>query len=344
MRTINEAPMLRLGDRGPAVEDVQHQLNVTDRGVGNSHVWSKTDFLEEDGAFGALTLNKVREFQQVSGLQVDGIVGPKTNSALFNPQADRVDQAQGTAINWTLLARAAVASLQAWVHALQFGRSAPAGNLAIFVEALRVHFHIRLPGPPTPGAVGGRPSANALDLLEADDRLRFIHQVFDDVDFVLQSASIRDGRVFHSVGVKQAEVLRMGTLSAANAPVPSRKGPIHLICFPPNFAITTRPDVFRTPHQQASTVLHECAHYVRPPLEGPAHVADFAYGLPPFAGEANRRRTSHNYQQLTADEAMHNAESYNLFAEHVTFGRDTRFGRLSDDLATFECGSKETCG
>ncbi len=67
-------------------------------------------------------------------------------------------------------------------------------------------------------------------------------------------------------------------------------------------------------------------------------VIDFAYGLPPFAGQS-AGKSPHNYQQLTADEALHNAESYNLFAEHVTFGRDTRFGRLSDDLATFQCGT-----
>ena len=149
MRTINKAPMLRQDDRGPAVEDLQILLNANDKGGSGGHVWSKTDDLVEDGTFGPLTLAKVREFQRVSGLQVDGIVGPKTSAALFAPQADRVDQAQGIASTWTLLARAAVQTLRAWVDALQFSQPPPGGNLTTFVEALRVHFHIDLPSPTT---------------------------------------------------------------------------------------------------------------------------------------------------------------------------------------------------
>jgi hypothetical protein len=33
-----------------------------------------------------------------------------------------------------------------------------------------------------------------------------------------------------------------------------------------------------------------------------------------LAGQANPTRTTHNYQQLTDNEAVHNAESYDLFA------------------------------
>jgi hypothetical protein len=343
MRTFDQAPLLRQGDQGPAVEDVQHLLNASDQG-GGGHVWSKTDFLDEDGRFGPLTLAKVREYQQVFGLHVDGVVGPQTNASLFAPQADHVDVAQGIATNWTLIAKGAVQTLQAWVQALQFDQPAPGGNLPTFVEALRVHFHINLPSPPQAGTDDDGGSANPLDLLQIDDQLRFIRDVFDDVGYLLDRASIREGRVFYSVGPRQCESLKIGSISAGNRNVPSRQRTARLICFPPSFAVTTGPDVFRTTHQQASTVLHECCHYVRPPSEGSAHVADFAYGLPAFAGQPNARRTTHNYQQLTADEALHNAESYNLFAEHVTFGHDTRFGRLSDDLATFQCGSQGTSG
>src|SRR5262249_26667224 len=107
MRTINEAPLLRQGDSGPAVEDVQHLLNVSN-GNGGGPGGSKAAPLKEDGKFGPLTLARVREFQRVNGLLVDGVVGPQTNAALFAPQADQVDQAQGIAATWTLLAKGAV--------------------------------------------------------------------------------------------------------------------------------------------------------------------------------------------------------------------------------------------
>src|SRR5262249_42951790 len=104
MRTITHPPLLPQGAHRHAGDDTQHLLNVND-GVGSGrHIWSKTDFLVEDRKFGPLTAAKVREFQKVNGLLVDGIVGPKTNAALFAPQADRVDQAQGIASTWTLIA------------------------------------------------------------------------------------------------------------------------------------------------------------------------------------------------------------------------------------------------
>jgi hypothetical protein len=347
MRTIFKAgPLLRLHDRGPAVQDVQELLNKSDRD-GTKHIWSKTDFLEEDGKFGPLTLAKVREFQTKFGLQVDGIVGPKTKAELFAPQADRVDQAQGIAINWTLIAKGAIQSLQNYVRVLQFGGPKPTDPiLSRNVDALATHFRIFLPRP-TPLPLGmpkppGSGSANPLDLIDANDRLGFIFGVYDDVGFVLDQASIREGRVFQSIGRNFAEAQRAGlsTKSATTGDI-NHDGTI-LVNFPPAFA-ETPPGLpfFRTIHQQASTVLHECCHYVRPGREGPNHVEDFAYGLPPFAGKA-AKPGGHNYQQLTADEALHNAESYNLFAENVVFGADTRFGRFSSDLTTFECGTLGT--
>jgi hypothetical protein len=320
-------------------------LSDTDRTGG--HVWSKTDFLEVDGKFGPLTRAKVREYQQVFGLSVDGAVGPETNASLFAPQADQVDQAQGIALNWTLIAKGAVQSLRAWVQSLRAGRPAPTANLAVFLEALSVHFHLDLPRPlpPAPGRAGPSvaPVMAPVELIFADQSLSFIQQVFDDVSFVLEGASIREGRVFHSVGFFLCDALKIGTISAALRNVPGRHGKVILVCFPPSFAVTTAGlEFFRTPHQQASTVLHECCHYVRPPSSGADHLLDFAYGLPAFDGEPAKGRTR-NYRQLFAEEALKNAESYNLFAEHVTFGRDTRFGRLQDDAATFACGSKDFC-
>ena len=51
-----------------------------------------------------------------------------------------------------------------------------------------------------------------------------------------------------------------------------------------------------------------------------------------------------DYKHLTTDEAMQDAASYNMFAEYVTFGTDSRFGRFRDDLTTFEYGSRDTSG
>src|ERR1051326_1552611 len=312
MRTLNIPPMCRQGDSGPVFEDIQHLLNQRD-----DDTWSKTELLVEDAKFGPLTAAKVREFQRSAALSPDGIVGPQTRAWLFAPQADRVDQAQNTAQTWTLLAKAAVRSLQSWVQALQFDGPSPGGNIGVCVDAFRVHFHIDLPKPaPGGGTMGG--STGPLDWIDADTRLAFILQVFEDVDFVLSKASIREGRVFYSVGPKQCQELGIGLISAGNRLVTSRQGSVHLIVFPPSFAVTTNPEVFRTLNQQASTVLHECCHYVRPPAEGAQrNVTDFAYGLPAFAGQPNKKLSTHNYQQLTPDEALHNAESYNLFAEHV---------------------------
>jgi peptidoglycan hydrolase-like protein with peptidoglycan-binding domain len=62
--------LLQRGARGPAVKFLQEQLNQRGAGLG------------ADGDFGAATQAAVKKFQQKQGLQVDGIVGPKTWGAL----------------------------------------------------------------------------------------------------------------------------------------------------------------------------------------------------------------------------------------------------------------------
>lgn len=62
------------GDKGPAVAQLQKQLNQ----AGYS--------LEVDGDWGPKTEAAVRQFQQSHGLKVDGIVGPKTQAALAKLQ------------------------------------------------------------------------------------------------------------------------------------------------------------------------------------------------------------------------------------------------------------------
>lgn len=63
-------PTLRQGDRGPAVIDLQNLLNKNGAK------------LTVDGFFGSLTRAAVVAFQQRKGLLADGIVGPKTWTAL----------------------------------------------------------------------------------------------------------------------------------------------------------------------------------------------------------------------------------------------------------------------
>lgn len=69
---ITDFPTVRKGSRGEAVMLLQTKLN--ERGF---------DCGKADGIFGDKTLRAVKAFQQYSGLEIDGIVGPKTWGALY---------------------------------------------------------------------------------------------------------------------------------------------------------------------------------------------------------------------------------------------------------------------
>ncbi len=69
--------LLREGSRGPAVTRLQQELKTR----GFFMHWRTTDF------FGPMTRNAVVAFQRSRGLTADGIVGPKTNSALYGASA-----------------------------------------------------------------------------------------------------------------------------------------------------------------------------------------------------------------------------------------------------------------
>ena len=69
--TKKDDNLLRLGDRGDAVQLLQHRLNL----VGA--------ILQEDGDWGPLTDTAVRNYQYKAGLVVDGIVGPLTQRKLI---------------------------------------------------------------------------------------------------------------------------------------------------------------------------------------------------------------------------------------------------------------------
>ena len=77
--------LLREGRRGEDVRDLQSAL----AGLGFTDARDRT--LQIDGVFGERTTETVRAFQQAQGLEVDGIVGPATRSAL--EQASRLQPA-----------------------------------------------------------------------------------------------------------------------------------------------------------------------------------------------------------------------------------------------------------
>ena len=69
---MSDAPILRAGDEGDAVRDLQHRLG------GAGHVVAPTEI----GTFGDNTEAAVRAFQTSRQIRIDGIVGPETWSAL----------------------------------------------------------------------------------------------------------------------------------------------------------------------------------------------------------------------------------------------------------------------
>lgn len=78
---------LRLGSKGDDVLDLQKRLNQTSYGYN----------LAEDGSFGEKTLAAVKDYQQRSGLAVDGIVGTNTWGALTKAQSEAAGNATATA-------------------------------------------------------------------------------------------------------------------------------------------------------------------------------------------------------------------------------------------------------
>lgn len=67
---VEDPPLLRLGDEGEAVRELQLRLRAIGQGVSAG------------GVFDAATARAVRELQARAGLDPDGIVGPKTRRAL----------------------------------------------------------------------------------------------------------------------------------------------------------------------------------------------------------------------------------------------------------------------
>jgi N-acetylmuramoyl-L-alanine amidase len=91
MGTDSRMQILRLGDRGPAVADVQtalRSLGLLPDGDGTTHprppqaTTTLPDIALDSAVFDEATELAVRHFQQVRGLSVDGRVGEETYRAL----------------------------------------------------------------------------------------------------------------------------------------------------------------------------------------------------------------------------------------------------------------------
>lgn len=74
----SSASVIKLGDQGPAVAELQRALGIP-----------------ADGIFGTQTLDAVRDFQQAAGISVDGLVGHETRAALDSSGADAAGAASG---------------------------------------------------------------------------------------------------------------------------------------------------------------------------------------------------------------------------------------------------------
>jgi len=76
--TVPPTAILRQGSRGQDVITLQYLLNII------SEYYPGIPAPMQDGVFGSGTRQSVVAFQQLSGLQSDGIVGPRTWEALYN--------------------------------------------------------------------------------------------------------------------------------------------------------------------------------------------------------------------------------------------------------------------
>jgi peptidoglycan hydrolase-like protein with peptidoglycan-binding domain len=276
--------VLSRGSIGTDVMDIQDALN---------NAPSDLDPLDRDGIFGPLTEARVREFQVDNNLAPGGVVDAATRVALFAPQADLVDEGQIIGQTWVHAAQIAVRELLG---------AAPDPNddpvltptLDVATAALQIHFHI------TP---------DDFNLL-----LR-VNETFNGISNVLNTADIRTGTVFHSVGFMTALADFQFDNNAAQSPAYTffrGNRPKDGVFFSPTF------DARWTWKTRSAMVVHECVHFLNRAND------DFALEWPLFNGHSD---TGHpNYANLPPEDAVRNPSSYASFSQHVFFRADTRFG------------------
>lgn len=147
--------LIRVGDTGPAVRDVQHRL---------AHALGTP--LPADGVFGPQTLDAVRRFQRDRGLAADGIVGPETWRSLVEAA-----HSLGDRLLWrsaTMMRGDDVRELQSRLNQLGFDSGPEDGLFGPLTQAAVEEFQ-RNVGLEVDGVAGDR-------TVEALRRLRRDHQ------------------------------------------------------------------------------------------------------------------------------------------------------------------------
>ena len=95
-RALPGGSNLRLGSRGPRIAVLRERLSITGDLMEDVMTADSTDRGNDDPStryvFDEAVDRAVRRFQERHGLEVDGIVGPKTRAALNVPVKDRIRQ------------------------------------------------------------------------------------------------------------------------------------------------------------------------------------------------------------------------------------------------------------
>lgn len=141
-----EVRLLRLGDEGPAVTDVQRRL---ERVAGSGVIDGPAPAV--DGRYGPATFGAVRSFQRARGLAADGIVGPETWRSLTEAA-----YAPGDRLLWhasRLMRGDDVRDLQHRLNRLGFDAGPEDGLFGRLVRAAVEEFQ-RNVGLPVDGVVG----------------------------------------------------------------------------------------------------------------------------------------------------------------------------------------------
>ncbi len=133
---------IRLGDRGPAVEDVQRRLLVLGHGLGPTGV---------DGVFLAATKDAVVDFQRSLELETDGVVGNRTWAALVDATFSLGDRL--LYLRFPHLHGRDVGSLQGTLNALGFACGRVDGIFGTYTERAVREFQLST-GHPVDGIVG----------------------------------------------------------------------------------------------------------------------------------------------------------------------------------------------
>jgi N-acetylmuramoyl-L-alanine amidase len=150
------APIIRVGDTGAAVRDLQRRLiRWALQATGAGGLPPPVDELLSDGVFGPVTTAAVRHFQRERGLAADGIVGPESWRALVE-----AGYALGDRLLWhsrIMMRGDDVRELQTRLNQLGFDAGAEDGIFGplahAVVEELQRNIGLEVDGVAGPGTI-----------------------------------------------------------------------------------------------------------------------------------------------------------------------------------------------